>query len=89
MASSRKRVRYNFDVAFGTQEEKDAFMDRLRRVRQLLTPPQCPTVDNNRLFCAMFDAVEREVHHEQDSVTSESVEYSTKSFQRDCGKIVL
>ena len=61
MASSRKRVRYNFDVAFGTQEEKDAFMDRLRRVCQLLTPPQCPTVDNNHSFCAMFDAVEREV----------------------------
>ena len=63
--SSRKCVRYNFDVAFGTQEEKDAFMDKLRKVHQLLTPPECPTIDN-KLFCALFDAVE-EVHQQDPS----------------------
>ena len=85
MASSRKRVRYNFDITFGTQEEKDAFMDRLRKVRQLLTPPECPTIDNNKLFCALFDAVEGV--HQQDP-SNITVEDSTKSFQRDGGKLM-
>lgn len=87
MASSRKRVRYNFDVTFGSQEEKDAFLDRLKSVRQLLTPPDCPTVDNNRLFKAMFDAVEE--NHQQDPSASGVTDHeqSTKSFLRNNGEL--
>ena len=35
---SRKRVCYTFDVHFGSQEEKAAFVCRLKRVRELLLP---------------------------------------------------
>ena len=83
--ASRKHVRYNFDVTFGTQEEKDAFLDRLKTVRQLLTPPDCPTVDNNRLFKAMFDAV-KENHQQEPSIGSNVNERSTKSFLHNNGK---
>ena len=38
MASPRKCVRYTFDVHFITLEEKEVFQQRLKNVRELLTP---------------------------------------------------
>ena len=42
---SRKRVRYTFDVHFGSQEEKVAFVCRLKRVRELLSPEDGPPLE--------------------------------------------
>ena len=42
---SRKRVRYTFDVHFCSQEEKAAFVCRLKRVRELLSPEDGPSLE--------------------------------------------
>ena len=42
---SRKRVRYTFDVHFGSQEEKAAFVCRLKRVRELPSPEDDPPLE--------------------------------------------
>ena len=52
MATSRKRVRYTFDVHFLTTEEKDAFVQRLNNVRRLLTSAGSPLLDNFSLMSA-------------------------------------
>ena len=39
---SGKRVCYTFDVHFGSQEEKAAFVCRLKRVRELASPEDDP-----------------------------------------------
>ena len=81
MASSRKRVRYTFDVHFGNLEEKEAFLQRLQSVRQLLTPAGSPSLDNCSLFNALCDAVEG-----TPQPSDPSAEPSTKSFMRNSGK---
>ena len=80
-SSSRKRVRYTFDVHFASHDEKEAFLRRLKDVRQLLTPAGCPSLDNCSLFNALCDAVEI-----QPSTSDPSAEPSTKSFLRNSGK---
>ena len=42
-----------------SQEEKDAFQQRLRNVCELLTPPGGITIDNIGLMNARFEAVEK------------------------------
>ena len=44
--STRKRVRYTFDVHFLTTEEKDVFVQRLNNVRRLLKSAGSPLLDN-------------------------------------------
>ena len=86
--TSRKRVRYTFDVYFTNEEQKESFKERLKIVRRLLTPPGCMSLDNFGLMESMFDIVEREVQEENmDSTSSE--EQHLKSFMRDSGKILF
>ena len=54
--STRKRVRYTFDVHFLTTEEKDVFDQRLNNVRRLLTSAGSPLLDNFSLMSAFCDA---------------------------------
>ena len=42
---SRKGVRYTFDLHFDSQEEKAAFVCRLKRVRELLSPEDGPPLE--------------------------------------------
>ena len=42
---SRKRLRYTFHVHFGSQEEKAAFVCRLKRVWELLLPEDGPPLE--------------------------------------------
>ena len=42
---SRRRVRYTFDVHFGSQEEKAAFVCRLKRAWELLSPEDGPPLE--------------------------------------------
>ncbi len=48
--SSRKRVRYTFDIYFLDQVEKEAFQQRLKNIRELLTPAGRPPLDNLSLI---------------------------------------
>ena len=85
MASGRKRPpRYSFDVHFVSEEEKEAFIARLKSVRQLLTPAESRPIDNCSLLNALFDAAEG--HASQPMPTSQSVPSGPKSFMRDNGK---
>ena len=83
-SSSRKRVRYTFDIHFGNAEEKEAFLHRLKAVRERLTPVGCPPLDNCRLMCALLDAFE-----ETTPPSNFAAEPATKSFLPNNGKLVL
>ena len=41
-------------------EEKEAFMTRLKRIIQYLTPPAGPLTNNRKLMTMLFDKVEIE-----------------------------
>ena len=84
MASSSrpKRVRYTFDVHFASQEEKDAFLRRLKGVRQKLTPPGSPPLDNCSLFSSLCDAIEAD----SPSTSAPVDEAASKSFMKNSGE---
>ena len=86
MATSRKRIRYTFDVHFATHEEKEAFLTRLKNVRQLLTPEGCPSLDNCSVFNALCDTFEGV---SPESTPDTNTGASTKSFMQNSGKITI
>ena len=66
---SRKRVRYTFDVHFGSQEEKAAFVCRLKRVRELLSPEDGPPLEwfsSRGIIIYTFRAFARSFAHRYD-----------------------
>lgn len=58
MASGRKRVRFTVDVALPSEAARTAFKDRLSSVRDLLSPPGGPKLDNLALMTALLDLAE-------------------------------
>ena len=84
MATSRKRVRYTFDVQFLTTEEKDVFVQRLNNVGRLLTSAGSPLLDNFSLMSAFCDAVEGDSSSSQ--MSASSVCPTVKSFMSNSGK---
>ena len=85
MASSnppQKRPHFTLEATF---DERDTFTRRFEAVCKLLQPVGGPPLDNHGLFCAMFDAVERNVPG-QDPFPG-NVRTETKSFIRNSGKI--
>ena len=56
--STRKRVRYTFDIHFNNTVDKEAFTKRLGEVRQALTPPGHQLLDNYGVMMKLFDIVE-------------------------------
>ena len=63
MASGRKRVRFTVDVALPSEEARTAFKDRLSSVRDLLSPPGGPKLDNLALMTALLDLAEASRGH--------------------------
>ena len=61
MATGRKHVLFNLDVKFANKQAKDSFSARLQSVRECLTPPGAPQLDNNALMSALFDLAEKHV----------------------------
>ena len=55
MASGRNCIRFTMDVALSSDEARTAFKNRLSSVRDLLSPPGGPTLDNLGLMTALFD----------------------------------
>ena len=84
-STSRKRIRYTFDIHFTSVEEKEAFQHRLSSVRKLLTPSGCPSLDNCSLMNAMFDSVEG--GGPMTDVPSRDSHPTVRSFMRNSGKI--
>lgn len=80
MASGRKRVRFTLDIKFSDDEAKTAFATRLQAVRERLTPPGAPQLDNRALMNALFDLSEKFVTPPQ-STTLRTV----GSFMEDSG----
>lgn len=84
-SSSRKRVRFTFDMKFVSHEEKEAFQQRLNNVRKLLTPAGAPSLDNTSLFNALCDVVETGSHQTSDPLSANAGP-TTMSFMRNSGK---
>ena len=83
-SSSKKRVRFGFDMKFVNLEAKEAFVQRLEHVRQLMTPAGAPSLDNNSLFNVLCDLAE--ASHPTLDPHSANVGQSTSSFMRNSGK---
>ena len=83
--ASRRRIRYTLDVHFNTQEEKEAFLLRLKGVRERLSPVGCPPMDKHGLLSAMCDAVEEGTSQSQQ--TDEAI--GGTSFLTNSGKYEL
>ena len=81
-SSARKRVRYTFDVHFGTTEDKERFVERLKHVRKLLSQAGNPCTDDHSFMSALFYAVEDQVPHPTFDPSSDT---HTKSFLRNSG----
>ena len=87
MASSRKQVRFSLDVTFGSPEERDIFLNRLKRARECLTPRGSSVLVDN-LMTAMLDAIESQAGDRatlQDDINT-ATDKLPKSFLRDGGK---
>ena len=86
---SRKRCRYSFDIHFVSVEEREVFLERVKTVRQRLTPAgSTQPLDNYHLFKAMLDkmdSAEAELD-EASSPMDTTVEPIAKSMMRSSGK---
>lgn len=78
----RSRVRHSLVVNFDSPAGRLAFKSRIECVRELLTPPGQPNLDNNGLMAAMFDLVERFAQPFPGSERASVVQ----SFNKDSGK---
>ncbi len=81
--SSRKRVRYSFDVHFVRIEEREAFLEKCKTVRQRLTPAGSPLLDNYSLFNILLDGF----IDEATSPSSTAVVSTPRSMMRNSGKL--
>ena len=80
----RKRVCYTLDIHFGVEEEKEAFVRRLKVVRALISGEQgVLAVDNLGLMSAMFDVVEAAMPQASSAGNKQE---SVQSFMRNNGK---
>ena len=53
-----RSLKHSLDVYFRSSSDKDAFMARLKRIRERLTPPGKKLLSYQDLMLRMFDAVE-------------------------------
>ena len=51
----RKRSRFTLDVNFESDVAKDAFVERLAAVRDLITPPGGARLDNRQFLTSLFE----------------------------------
>ena len=82
--SSRKRVRYTFDVHFVDQEEKKVFVERLKKGREQLSPPGSPSLDNFSVMNTLFSFVEADCGSQPSPAASSAT--AVQSFMRNSGK---
>ena len=83
-SSSRKRPRFTLQASFSSFEERDAFVRRFEAVCKLLQPAGAPALDNHGVFCAFFDAVERNTR--QENFPGDERDVETRSFLRNSGE---
>ncbi len=81
MATSRKRIRYCFDAHFNSHEEKESFLQKIKSVRQRMTPSSSPLLDNYSLFSSLLDKEETApTHHSADAPPRCVMQNSGKYF---------
>ena len=83
--SSRTCVCYTLDVHFLTPEKKEVFVQRLKDIRQKLTPASSPLLDNFCLMSASCDAVDPS-DSSSSQTSASSVGPTVKSFMTNSGK---
>ena len=66
--------RHTFNLYFQSSVEKTGFLDRLRKVRERLTPLGKPLLSHHEFMLAMFDVVEM---HTPEPATDSSTPSST------------
>ena len=62
----RKCVQFTLDMNFDSDVAKEAFSDKLRVVRSLLTPRGVQYLDNRELLLALFDCVQTAAKEKND-----------------------
>ena len=77
---------YYFDLSFADQEEKEAFLQRIKNVRKLLTPAGAPLLENKNLFYALLNFAKAGSHPTPDPLTADAGP-ATRSFMRNSGKL--
>ena len=87
-ASRKKRVRFTIDINFAREADKEAFSERLKAVRDLLTPRGSQTLNNYELLLALFDQVGRDHSSAQSSHQPDKFP-SSGSFLRNSGQFVI
>ena len=96
--NTRKRTRsggsrFQFDLHFVNDEQKEAFKLRLKKIRRHFTPQGRAEIDNMGLMLAMVEVVEREITRQSQhdgsggDTMNESIAPLKQSFQRDNGKL--
>ena len=81
--NARKRVRFTLDVTFPTAECKLAFLARLTRVWDAMTPPGAAKLDNYGLLSQLFSLAESQPTLPETSQEEHSVPRNVLS---SCGK---
>ena len=66
--------RHTFDLYFQSSVEKTGVLDRLKKVRERLTPPGKPLLSHHEFMLAMFDVVQM---HTPEPATDSSAPSST------------
>lgn len=79
----KPRIRYMMDINFDSLDEKEAFIDRLKRVRLHLSPSGAPTLNNRELMDLMLDLAEKEEVAE--SVSDMAEQPVSKTFLQNGG----
>lgn len=74
------------DVHFASEEEKEAFIEWLKAVRQLLIPAGSRPIDNCSLLNALFDGAEGAGAPKPMATVGGS---SSKSFMRNNGEYII
>ena len=72
-------VKHTISLYFRDSSDKDAFIHRVKRVRERLTPPGESMLSYHDLMLSMLDAIERQS-------TQETVAAETSSMLRSNGK---
>ena len=79
MAAASVKVKHTISLYFRDSAEKDAFILRVKRVRERLAPPGESMLSYHDLMLSMLDAVERET-------TQAKVAAESTSMLRSNGK---
>ena len=83
----RKRSRFTLDVNFESDVAKDAFVERLAAVRDLITPPGGARLDNRQFLTSLFELAETTSGSGSSSAAAAAEVPRTGSFLDNAGQL--